>query len=98
MVETATVPEVIQGGGSQSLNLPFAYAKLNNVLVDRDGAGPVVVHQGDPGIQVLTELRRFLGGPFRLQQVAEVDFKRRLSLAYQRDNNEAVQMAEDISA
>jgi general secretion pathway protein E len=49
-------------------------------------------------LPVLTELRRFLGKPFRLQQVSEAEFQRRLTLAYQRGNNEAVQMAEDISA
>ncbi len=47
---------------------------------------------------MLTELRRFLGMPFELQGVSEPDFQRRLTLAYQRDNNEAVQMAEDIGA
>ena len=49
-------------------------------------------------MQVLTELRRFLGEPFALQEVSETEFQRRLTLAYQRDNNEAVQMAEDIGA
>ena len=48
-------------------------------------------------MQVLSELRRFwaalcpAGG-------TESEFQRRLTLAYQRDNNEAVQMAEDIGA
>ncbi len=95
MVETVTVPQATR---DQPRSLPFAYAKLNGVLVDYSGAEPVVVHQRTPGIQVLAELRRLLGTPFRLQQVADSDFQRRLTLAYQRDNNEAVQMAEDISA
>jgi len=43
-------------------------------------------------------LRRILGGSFALKDVSESDFKRRLTLAYQRNNNEAVQMAEDIGA
>ena len=56
------------------------------------------MHQWPPGIEVLTELRRYLGQPFTMQEVSEADFQRRLTLAYQRDNNAAVQMAEDIGA
>lgn len=78
--------------------LPFAYAKQNGVLVDFSEGAPVVVHQGAPGIAVLTELRRYLGEPFHLQTVSDADFQRRLTQAYQRDNNAAVQMAEDIGA
>jgi general secretion pathway protein E len=48
-------------------------------------------------VLVLTELRRHLRGPFALQQVSESEFQRRLTQAYQRDNNEASQVAEDLS-
>ncbi len=79
--------------------LPFTFAQQHGVLLDvtEDGA-TLVVHLGEPKLDVLTELRRLLGRPFALQSVAESDFKRRLTLAYQRNNNEAVQMAEDIGA
>lgn len=78
-------------------SLPFTFAQQHRVLLDsHDSASLVVLHDGVVPLQVLTELRRFLGGPFTLQSVAEAEFKRRLTLAYQRDNNEAVQMAEDI--
>jgi general secretion pathway protein E len=79
--------------------LPFTFAQQHGVLLDAaDDGSPVVVHTGQPGVQVLTELRRFLGAQFALLGVSESDFKRRLTLAYQRNNNEAVQMAEDIGA
>ena len=87
MTETAVPVPAEALNEERPLNLPFAYAKLNGVLVERDQRGPLVVYQGEPGIQVLTELRRFLGGPFHLQQLDDADFKRRLTLAYQRDNN-----------
>lgn len=79
--------------------LPFTFAQQHGVLLDaaEDGA-TLVVHAGEPKLEVLTELRRLLGGSFALQSVPESDFKRRLTLAYQRNNNEAVQMAEDIGA
>ena len=99
MTEFAPVaPVVADGAGERQRGLPFAYAKQNGVLLDFSGETPVVVHQAQPGIEVLTELRRYLGRPFQLQAVAEPDFQRRLTLAYQRDNNAAVQMAEDIGA
>ena len=79
--------------------LPFTFAQQYGVLLDtaEDGS-PLVVHAGQPQALVLSELRRILGRSFALQDVSETDFKRRLTLAYQRNNNEAVQMAEDIGA
>jgi general secretion pathway protein E len=85
-------------GGDRLRSLPFSYAQQNSVLLDFSDDRPVVVHQATPSIEVLTEMRRYLGQPFGLQQVSETDFQRRLTLAYQRDNNAAVQMAEDIGA
>jgi general secretion pathway protein E len=90
--------EVSQPAPAIHRSLPFTYAKEHSVLLEHAGGETLVVHQGRPDLGVLTELRRFLGQPFRLQQVSEADFQRRLTLAYQRGNNEAVQMAEDISA
>ena len=91
--------EVPVAGTPARPGLPFTFAQQHGVLLDsaEDGA-TIVVHIGQPKVQVLTELRRMLGAPFALQGVPEADFKRRLTLAYQRNNNEAVQMAEDIGA
>lgn len=89
------VEEPVTGGGS----LPFTFAKQHGVLLDAtDDGRPLVVHEGQLSLQVLAELRRRLGGPFELVDVPEEEFKKRLTLAYQRDDNEAVQMAEDIGA
>ncbi|MCB1677126.1 MAG: type II secretion system ATPase GspE [Halioglobus sp.] len=88
-------PELIP---AQPRGLPFSYAKHNRVLLDTSGEGPRVVHQGDPAVSVLCELRRYLGEPFDLEPVAAEEFQRRLTRAYQRSNNEALQMAEDIGA
>ncbi len=78
--------------------LPFGFAKQHGVLLDLQAEGPLVYHLDTPGMQVVAELRRHLGRPFRLQAVSSEEFQRRLTLAYQRSNNEAEQMAEDISA
>ena len=95
-------PAVVDAPGASAAprpGLPFTFAQQHGVLLDAAADGSfVVVHTGEPRVQVLTELRRFLGTSFALQGVSESDFKRRLTLAYQRNNNEAVQMAEDIGA
>ena len=78
--------------------LPFTFAKHYGVLLDGDSESPVIVHQGFPSAIVLAELRRVLGASFELQAVSDAEFQRRLTLGYQRGNNEAVQMAEDLGA
>ncbi len=92
-LEAVPVPETAAGRG-----LPFSFAKQHGVLLDREETPPVVYCLARPPLQVLVELRRFLGGTFELMPVSEAEFQRRLTLAYQRGNNEAVQMAEDLSA
>ncbi|MDP5071009.1 MAG: type II secretion system ATPase GspE, partial [Congregibacter sp.] len=47
---------------------------------------------------VLLELRRRMGRQLELQALSAAEFQMQLSLAYQRDNSEAVQMAADISS
>lgn len=79
-------------------NLPFTFAKQYGVLLDSSSESPVIVHLGFPTASVLAELRRYLGEPFELQAVEDQEFQRRLTLGYQRGNNEAVQMAEDIGS
>ena len=78
-------------------SLPFTFAQQHGVLLQQEG-GLEVLHRETLPVPVLSELRRFLQAPFQLRQVAEADFQRRLTQIYQRDNNEAVQMAEDLSS
>ena len=80
-----------------SRTLPFTFAQQNGVLLHA-GESLRVLHRERLPLSVLTELRRYLQQPFSLEQVPETEFQRRLTLAYQRDNNEAVQVAEDLSA
>lgn len=91
--EALVVPESEAGKG-----LPFSFAKLHGVLLDREDEPPAVYCQAEPPLQVMIELQRFLAGGFTLKTVSAGEFQRRLTLAYQRGNNEALQMAEDISS
>ena len=88
-------PETVPPGDGRAL--PFGYAKDNGVLLDTSREPPVVYHSAPPAMPVIIELRRIIGGPFQLEAVNDTEFQRRLSLAYQRGNNEAMQMAEDLS-
>ena len=77
--------------------LPFTFAQQHGVVL-RQAEPPVVAHRQQLPISVLSELRRYLGRPFQLEALPEADFQRRLTLAYQRDNTEASQVADDLSA
>lgn len=78
-------------------SLPFAFAQQHGILLQETEAVKIL-HCKALTLPVLTELRRFLGEPFELHKIEEKDFQRRLALFYQRDNNEAVQVAEDLSS
>ena len=78
-------------------SLPFTFAQQHGVLLQQEG-GLEVLHRQTLPVPVLAELRRYLCAPFQLRQVEEADFQRRLAQIYQRDNNEAVQVAEDLSS
>jgi general secretion pathway protein E len=99
MTETveALAPELEPVPAGDGRALPFGYAKEHGVLLDAGQEPPVVYHTAAPAMPVLVELRRIIGGPFRLEPVGDDEFQRRLTLAYQRGNNEAMQMAEDLS-
>jgi general secretion pathway protein E len=79
-------------------HLPFTFAKQYGVLLDASSETPLLVHTDRLPLSVLTEIRRYLGKSFDLLAVSTTEFQKRLSQSYQRGNNEAVQMAEDISS
>jgi general secretion pathway protein E len=103
---TPVIPISTEGGQAEyasantagKLLLPFTFAKHHGVLVDAETDPPLVLYQTMPPVSVLTELRRFLGAKFSLQAVEAGEFQKRLSQGYQRGNNEAVQMAEDLGS
>ncbi|MEH6516549.1 MAG: type II secretion system ATPase GspE [Halioglobus sp.] len=98
MTEPATTFRSEPESSQRVTELPFSFAKQHGVLLDLEGDSPLIYHQQAPGLQVVAELRRHLGQSFRLEAVSPQEFQRRLTLAYQRSNNEAEQMAEDIGA
>ena len=97
MTESASVasdapPSVTSAG------LPFAFAQSRNVLLERSGSSLTLYHVPPLATDVLLEIRRHVGEVFALEPLTEDVFRQRLTVAYQRSQNEAAQMAEDLSS
>ena len=78
--------------------LPFGYAKSKGVLLESDGTEYRLLYCEPLDIDVLLEVRRHLGQGVTPIAIEPEAFQRQLTGAYQRTQNEAAQMAEDISA
>jgi general secretion pathway protein E len=87
--------------------LPFAYAKRNQVVIERVESRPlegessfswVLFHINPLPSVVLLEIRRAVAAPFSLQRLTIEEFDIKLTLAYQRDSSEARQLMEDLGS
>ncbi len=79
-------------------SLPFTFAQTHGVLLDWREDKPHIFYRAGLKLSVLTELNRGLGQAFTSEELVETEFQRRLTRAYQKDNNEAVQVAEDMGS
>ncbi len=75
-----------------AVEIPFAFATQHGVLLE----GDTVLHRPGLSLAVLLELRRALATDLSLQSISEVEFNKRLTLAYQRSEGEAKRVAEDM--
>lgn len=96
---TEAQPTLVATDAEEALpgKLPFSFAKAHRVVIDPQASHRVFYH-GALGADVLLELRRRIGKDLQLAALSADEFQSQLSLAYQRDNSEAVQMAADISS
>lgn len=78
--------------------IPFTFAQAQRVLLDHSGNEIRLFHVPPLQTDVLLEVRRFVGEPFVPVPLEAEVFRQRLTLAYQRSNTEAAQMAEDLSS
>ena len=99
MTEPTSEPLTIADPGSPVLasGLPFAFAQSRNVLFERSGSSLTLHYVPPLTTDVLLEVRRYVGEGFSLAPLEEEAFRQRLTVAYQRTQNEAAQMAEDLS-
>ena len=79
-------------------SLPFTFAQSHGVLLEWLDDKPHIFYRSGLKLSVLSELSRGLGQPFTSEELADAEFQRRLTRAYQKDNNEAVQVAEDMGS
>lgn len=78
--------------------LPFTFAQTHGVLLEQREPCPRVLFRQGLTVNTLVELRRALGVPFDTAQLSHEEFQLRLTRAYQRDNKEAIQVAEDMGS
>lgn len=100
---TEPAPEALSAAGSSNpplttSALPFTFAQTRNVLLERSAKGVTLHYVAPLATDVLLEVRRFVGEDFLLQSLEREEFRQRLTVAYQRTQNEAAQMAEDLSS
>ena len=99
--DTLPAPEIIDvvvADAPRTRQLPFTFAQHHGVLLDLDTQPLTVLYRTGLTVEVMVELRRSLDQPLQFTAVTPEQFQQRLTLAYQRDNREAVQMAEDMGA
>ena len=94
-------PAVAESAGARRparRQLPFAFAQHHGVLLELD-AEPLRVWYR-PGLKpdVMFELRRVLDVPLQWQALSTEQFQQYLTRAFQKDNNEAAQAAEDMGS
>ncbi|HSH42756.1 MAG TPA: type II secretion system ATPase GspE [Arenicellales bacterium] len=103
----ATSPEAATTGqpsrpdavdASSAALLPYAFCKRHGVLVAaRDDRGHHVLCTGRPGLTVLTEIKRQLGGgPVHFHTVDRAGFDLALRRAYDKGESEATQVVDDL--
>lgn len=78
--------------------LPFAYANDFGVLLEYQDGDPILCYKAGIRLDILAEVRRFLGMPFKTEALDDQSFQKRLTAAYQKTGNEAEQVAEDLGS
>jgi len=77
--------------------IPFMFAKQHGVLVTGvEDNHAKVIYRNQPTLLTLSELRRHLQIPLKLESVDEATFTQLLVKTYETDSSTAMQMAEDL--
>lgn len=77
--------------------IPFAFAKRHGLLMtESDDDIANIIYHGKPNINALSELRRYLDTPIKMEAVSEEVFSKLLVKTYETDSSIAMQMVEDM--
>lgn len=78
------------------MRLPFGFAKRFGILLD----GPIdrleVLYKEPLSIGAFLEVQRFIASPYVISAISDEEFERRLSLTYQSDSSETMEMVEGL--
>ncbi len=80
---------------ASNVQLPFSFAKKHRAILSIAESSILICGQ-EPTISVLAEAQRLAGTILQLQTVNEEEFNALLTLTYERDSSEAMQMVEDL--
>lgn len=86
----------------EQATLSFSFAKRHQILLDLehvepdDTRIPKIFVTADTALEIIPEVRRFVGCDFVFQQVSTDEFESLLTAAYQRGSSEAKQLMEDL--
>lgn len=90
--------ELVDDKASMLQRLPFTFAKTHGVLLENNQGQYRILYRKGLSVATLLELKRALQVPFTTEELSGAVFQTRLTLAYQKDNSEAVQVAEDMGS
>ena len=77
--------------------VPYAWAKKHNVLVRHGEDGKIqVTTVSAPRLAVLTELKRRLQSPLRVDTIDQAEFDEQLRIAYDKGGSQATQLMDDM--
>lgn len=86
----------------EQATLSFSFAKRHQILLDLEHIEadetrvPKIFVTAETDLEIIPEVRRFIGRDFVFQQVATEEFENLLTIAYQRGSSEAKQLMEDL--
>ncbi|WP_235015281.1 type II secretion system ATPase GspE [Oceanicoccus sp. KOV_DT_Chl] len=78
--------------------LPFTFAQTHGVLLEYEQDQPKIYYRSGLRVATLIELRRVLDVALTTEEISDKLFQTRLTKVYQKDNNEAIQVAEDMGS
>ena len=93
--ESLDLPQQVHST-SLATRLPFSFAKRFGVLVEGNMDNLNVLHREGIDANIIMEVQRHLGAPFKLAAISKEEFDRRLGLAYQSDSSETMEMVEGL--
>ena len=82
---------------TNAARLPFGFAKKHSVVIAKDHSGELcLLHSEAISNRTFCELNRFTQGKLRFELVSPDFFEESLSISYQNNSEEAMQMVEDL--